>query len=223
MIDEWPDTFLRKNEYEDFVELREILRADKWQRPDYLASLYFYAKVLKPRCLIVEIGTGSGMSTLVMAHSIKEKGGHIITIDPSYQDGGSIFGDAHHGSFHGEFSYDVFMKRQAQDKIEGVITLIPDFSFNVLTRWNDYRYGIDLLFIDGAHTYDDVSRDCGFFDYVKPEGLCAVDDWFFEIETAVRDYIKNKPEWIIDYESTSNWKYPNQVKQVTLLYKKANA
>lgn len=187
--------------YTNFPDLENKLRNEGgWGRPDYLASLYTYVKRLLHPALIVEIGCYRGESTVVMGHAIRGTKSHIVTIDPAYHPEGADYPDVHHGDLYQNLSWWALMENIKRQKLEGYITLVPDYSHNVLQRWDGRA--IDMLFIDGSHSYESVLKDCEWMAHVKPGGICAVDDWFAEIEAGVRDSISDKPQWHILHEST---------------------
>ena len=54
--------------------------------------------------------------------------------------------------------------------------MIRDYSDNIFSKFNDES--IDLLFIDGLHTYDQVLKDCNnYYSKVKPGGIFSGHDY----------------------------------------------
>ena len=49
---------------------------------------------------------------------------------------------------------------------------------------------IDMLFVDGAHTYDAVKLDCRFMDYIPVGGFAVFDDWIISVKKAVDEYMQ---------------------------------
>ena len=191
-------------QFTDFNRLlMDMLQDGRWGRADQLASLYAYVLSLPAPALVVEIGTYQGASAIVMAHALKARGGgHLITIDPAFRQGGAEVIDAddqppktHALDLHG------LLDTISAQKLDGYISIVPDYSENALKRWDGKE--IDLLYVDGAHTFSAVKVDCGWLKYVKPGGLAAFDDWLSCVEQAAREYLTEHPEWRIVYESTT--------------------
>lgn len=188
--------------FKDFRTLESDMMLAKWSRPDYLASLYTYAYNLSKPALIVEIGTQFGESTMAMGHAIRGTDSHIITIDPGFRKGGVNFdGDSSPEAPRYTLSILDMLENISAQKLEGYITVVPDYSWNVLDRWDNRK--IDLVFIDGNHTYLAVTKDCLWLQFVKPGGFAVFDDWIEPVERATKEYIQDKPEWHIIYESTT--------------------
>lgn len=188
-------------DFSDFKRLLSDLCENGWSRPQYLASLYAYVKKLPSPALIIEIGTNEGCSAIVMGHAMRQTYSHLITIDPALKiEGASVIGDETQPAFtHAVNLFDI-QRYIAEQKLEGYITLIPDYSWNVLQRWDGRP--IDMLFVDGEHTYNAVLKDCEWMQWVKPGGIAVFDDWIEGVSRAVKKYIRNKPEWEIMYESS---------------------
>lgn len=195
-----PGTFLDYR-FRGFRQLESDLMDEGWDRPDYFASLYTYAHNLEESPLIVEIGTYFGSSAIVMAHAVREKRGHVISIDPALRKEGAQVIDEDHlpAKFFASPIHEICQDISAQ-RLDGYITLIPDYSEGVLARWDDRE--ISMLFVDGAHTYKEVAKDCQWMPHVKPGGYAVFDDWLAGVERAVKEYIADKPEWKMVYEST---------------------
>lgn len=198
------------------IPLDIALKLSGEQRPDYLSSLYRYASMLPHPALIVEIGCFLGDSTIMMACALKGTGSHIMTIDPIFQSGKILVIDANSASpGFKESSLIQFLNRISSARLDGYISVIPDYSYSVLERWDGRP--IDLLFVDGQHTFSAVKKDVEWMQFVKPGGYSAFDDWMDPVERAVQDYVKEHVEWTILHESTDA---PKDNMCVTLLKKK---
>lgn len=102
---------------------------------EHLETLSFIVKVFRPNC-IVEIGTGRGDSTLAFADACAVNGkGHVISIDIANQD------TAKDSVLQ---MYDLWNK----------VTFIQGDSLKV-----PIDVGIDILFIDGLHTEEQVEKE----------------------------------------------------------------
>ena len=173
----------------------DAIRALGGGRPDYLTDLYLLAGAIPPHSLIVEIGCNLGESTLVMGMAIKGKESLIVTIDPVFIDGSISIPDSYSPVQHNHYSNTIgnLLCNVAHFHLEGYITVIPDYSWDALARW-DGRL-IDMLFVDGEHTNEAVKKDCEWMEYVKPGGIAAFDDFFPEIRRAVNEYLAGHPGW----------------------------
>ena len=118
------------------------------KRPYYL-FLYELTNLTKPS-FIVEIGTQTGMSTAHMAAGSPDA--HIIGIDPD----------------------PVWYEQEIKDSFPKV-KFLSEKSQDVLI--DEIEDGIDILFIDGLHTYDQVKWEYETYgEKVRPGGLIVLDD-----------------------------------------------
>ena len=197
------------------ISMEEAIQMAGASRPDFLGSLYTYAVKLPDNSLIVEIGTNQAQSTIAMACAIRGTNSRIITIDPVFRTGEVWVRDAHwKGSGCYESNIRDVLNKITAAGLDGIVSIVPDYSFNVLTRWDGRM--IDLLHVDGAHTYNDVLRDCDWMQFVKPGRWAAFDDWIAPVERAVIEYVSGHPEWQLLHKSTDS---PDGDMVVTLLQK----
>jgi predicted O-methyltransferase YrrM len=99
---------------------------------------------------IVELGSFGGFSTCVMGLALRDlnQGGQVYAVD-------SWTGDKHTGSY-GEQVYESFLR--ARRKLGLDTTIVPlRMTFEEASR--HIKPGIDLLHIDGFHTFKAVSND----------------------------------------------------------------
>lgn len=168
------------------------------ERPDYLQCLYNYATMLPKPALIVEIGCFRGYSTVTMAAALQGTGSQIITIDPLFGQRAYLCPD---GNFYAAAESMLFLHMLlARCGLDGMVSCIPDFSWNVLKRWDGRA--IDLLFIDGEHSYEAVGKDCQWMQYVRPGGYCAIDDYIAPVSEAAEKYVDAHSDWRILHRST---------------------
>ncbi|MDO9354010.1 MAG: class I SAM-dependent methyltransferase [Solirubrobacteraceae bacterium] len=171
-------------------------------RLDHSYYLYHYASLLPDNSRIVEIGTAQGASAIVMGTGIRGKNSIILTIDPGMMSDEEVqsrrdeltkyellLGNLHH-----------VMQNIRAARLEGYIVPIPDTSENALKRWDGRK--IDMLYVDGSHTYEDVKKDCLWMQYVKHGGVAVFDDWIEPVEKAVMEYVAAHREWELLTRST---------------------
>lgn len=183
----------------------KFLLPDGNGRLDHLYYLFHYASLLPNGSRIVEIGTQFGDSALAMAMGIKGADSVIITIDPCLLATNEIkkrdteFSKLEFGFT--ESNVNSILERVKQAGLEGYIIPIPGTSEEVLKRWDGRK--IDMLFVDGTHTYEAVKIDCQWMQYIPAGGVAVFDDWIEPVERAVKEYVSDKPEWEMLTTSTS--------------------
>lgn len=146
-------------------------------------ALYDLASNLPEASNIVEIGVEFGRSTTVLGQVSKERGHKFVAID----------------AWLGEYS------PQARKHVEDV--LIKEWGLPI-RLWSQksgdvarmYLDRINLIHIDGDHTYDGVMEDCKkWLPKVAPDGYVCFDDYGHdslpEVYAAVSDYMKDNPDW----------------------------
>ncbi|HEX7756651.1 MAG TPA: class I SAM-dependent methyltransferase [Niabella sp.] len=120
---------------------------------------------------IVEVGSYHGKSTVLLGSLLKalSPAGKLTAIDPHNGKVGAADQVLHKVAP----SYEAFIKNIKEAKLESVVNVIRDFSYNV--QWDA---PISLLFIDGLHDYRNALRDYKqFADWVVPGGLVAFHDY----------------------------------------------
>jgi predicted O-methyltransferase YrrM len=173
------------------------------RRLDHSYYLYHYASLLPDNSRIVEIGTAHGASAIVMGMGIRGKNSIILTIDPGMmsQEEASYRKDELSKYEFWKGNLDTIMQNIRAARLEGYIIPVPDTSENVVKRWDGRK--IDMLFVDGSHTYEDVKKDCLWMHYVKPGGVAVFDDWIEPVEKAVMEYAAAHREWELLTSSTA--------------------
>ena len=159
----------------------------------YLSSLYTYATWAarrNPKTVIVEIGCHEGISTLIMALALKAQktAGMIYTIDPAFICPVTIPDVNNPAGILYTHDNTLFTRRAQTLKVAKYIHKTPGFSWEILPNWTR---DIDLLYVDGEHTYDGVSRDCQWLRHLALGGHAAFDDWMAPIRQAVIDSVEN--------------------------------
>lgn len=206
--------------YVSMPKLQDIPKQFNWElignmpgtagRLDHAYYLFYYASLLPDNSRIVEIGTYAGGSAIAMGCGIKGTNSHIITIDPSMMSsfekilwaknfnrldiGIGVEEFAKHNIHH-------VLENIRNAKLEGYILPIPDTSENVLKRWDGRQ--IDMLFVDGGHTREDIKIDRNWMQFVRKGGIAVFDDWLDYVRDIVGEYVRDKPEWELLTESTN--------------------
>lgn len=129
---------------------------------------------------MIEIGCYSGESTIIFSDYFK----NVITIDPlesNYHESDS----ASKSDF--QMVYDVLMNRIKYRKNITLIKKKSDDAFNMIEDF------VDFVYIDGMHTYDQVSKDIqNYKQIIKNNGFIGghdyVDGWK-EVKKAVDENI----------------------------------
>ncbi len=133
-------------------------------------ALYGLARALRPNTC-VEIGSARGLSACLVGQALKENGkGKLYAIDPhattEWNDGNSID------------SYSVMLANIEKFGVNSQVEIIRDYSSNVSKAWDKT---IDMLFIDGDHSYEGVKADWeAFSPHVKKFGVVVFHDTTWE-------------------------------------------
>ncbi|MGG1368247.1 class I SAM-dependent methyltransferase [Priestia megaterium] len=150
-----------------------IMRLSAWGGHRNFA--YDLVRFMKPK-LIVELGTQHGVSFFSFCQAIKDEG--LLTsccaID-TWQ------GDAHTGLY----GKDVFniVKKITDEYYKDIATLVPNTFDEALGLYQDQT--IDILHIDGYHTFEAVSHDYEtWLPKVKKNGIVL----FHDIEVKSQDF-----------------------------------
>lgn len=137
---------------------------------DSACLLYALARSLKPD-VCVEIGSARGKSTCYIGMALKENcSGRLFAIDPhsetDWNDPDSVD------------SFDELQKNVVALGLLEQVTVIRTTSEEAAQGWDR---SIDLLFIDGDHTYKGVKRDWELFmPFVKRFGMVVFHDTMWE-------------------------------------------
>jgi predicted O-methyltransferase YrrM len=134
--------------------------------------LYGLARSLKP-AVAVEIGSARGKSACYVGRALKENGfGKLFAIDPHT-----------HTDWNDENSVDTLgeMRRNIRAlRLERQVEVIRDMSSNAAARW---MLPIDMLFIDGDHSYEGVKKDWELFmPFVTQFGVVVFHDTMWDLK-----------------------------------------
>ncbi len=152
----------------------------------------------KGRKVIVEIGVAEGVSALALREAMDERG-RLYLIDPF-----------HLGRVPGVRALRRAAGAAVNSVRRGEVQWVEKFSFEAAKEWNT---PIDLLFIDGDHSYEAVARDWeDWHRFVVPGGVVLLHDarvfpsgWTHPEDGPVRFVYeafrsKPNPEWRICLE-----------------------
>ena len=192
--------FLRALSYPILPRLaHEILALERSKDPNSLGKLaefpelkdsawgglgtlgYALVRRYKPK-VIVELGSHMGFSALAMGLALRDlgEGGKLYAID-TWQ------GDPQ-ATFYGDEVYETFLKRGSQLGLEAIITPLRMLFSEGVAHVTE---PVDLLHIDGLHTYEAVSQDLADFGpKVRPGGIILfhdVDTWFPDMKAFWRE------------------------------------
>jgi MMP 1-O-methyltransferase len=145
-------------------------------------ALYDLARSLGPDCVIVEIGSWLGKSASVFGLALRgTTTAHVFCIDPFDASGDKRSQDTYRAR---QQKLERSLIQQFRDNVgnAGVghhITPIRGFSHEVVAGW---EREIDLLFIDGDHSYDAVKLDfLQWSTFVRPGGYVCFHDVIFGV------------------------------------------
>ena len=176
-------------------------------RADYCKVLYDYADSLSANSVILEIGTMSGGSAVCFASALENRNCHIYTIDPAFLSNEEL------KKQHNRVVINDVLSNQVDSTYNNVrnwidstpfkdnITLIAGFSEDVYKDW-DKGAIIDMIYIDGCHTYEAVLKDMEWVNYLKPKGLLVMDDWIQPVEQAMKEWNEKHNNILVDTQST---------------------
>ena len=118
--------------------------------------------------VIVEIGSYTGQSTMMFADKAKL----VISVDPFMNDYDD-YDDACHAADIPTEVYQKFLENTVSYKNISHIRMTSDDAIKVLENLK-----IDMLYIDGVHTYDQVKKDIENYKHIiKPGGLICGHDY----------------------------------------------
>ena len=147
-----------------------------------------YLCMLAEKCggTIVEIGSWKGKSTVYLALGSKTgSGGKVYSIDP-HRDAPDYT-----GAFGAEDTEPIFRENIKRAGVDDIVIPMVMRSEEAVKGWAE---PISLLWIDGAHDYENVKKDFLLWEpYLKEGGIIAFDDAinprFPDVRKVVNEYI----------------------------------
>lgn len=160
-----------------------------WESPNEENKLIELARLIPDGGLIVEIGGEYGRSASQFLYATQGKDIKVVTVDlfpTDHHVAGDLFAAMHLNIIEAKLD----THRHVQ---------IKGSSWEVGQGWKGH--GIDLLFIDGDHTYEGVRKDIeAWVKFVKPGGIVAFHDYAIdenshylhhEVKKAVDEWVSN--------------------------------
>lgn len=156
--------------FQEFWKETSYIQGHLYQEEGEL--LYNLAKRVKGNGVIVEIGSWEGRSTTCLARgSMDGSQASVIAIDPHT----GLLETAEVSKPQGTFA--VFNENLERTGLTDIVQPIQDLSTNVAS---DFTRLVELIFIDGNHSYDAVRRDfLDWYPYVIEGGIMVFHDATF--------------------------------------------
>jgi len=175
-----------------------------WHHPRQAALSKRLTKHIK-NGLIVEIGVFGGVSLLNIAEQCMTNGTRMVGIDPWEL---TVPNDGH-GK---KLSNYRFMKGNLVDARNNLIKICKELKYDHISLIKDFSHlavgtfedaTIDLLYIDGEHTYNAVKMDLElWFSKMKQNSVIWGDDWHKDgVRKAVDEFCKGNG---LKYETEAN-------------------
>ncbi|HEB54120.1 MAG TPA: class I SAM-dependent methyltransferase [bacterium] len=167
---------------------------DGWLTVDEAITLFELARSLpdeNPRA--IEIGSWQGKSTVCIAQGLKDKPGAVLTcIDPFDASGDRESEDTYgnHAERAGGPLRRAFEANLEHADVRPLVDVRQGFSHELT---DDVDAPIDLLFLDGDHSYDAVRRD--FEDWapkIRAGGLLAMHDVVHPVHEGPRRVVEER-------------------------------
>lgn len=183
-----------------YLRLWRYAAIDGWLTPDEAIELYELARGLTaPQPVAVEIGSWQGRSSVVLARGLAAQANPTLyCVDPfdSSGDAASAGDYAARAADAGPLRQN-FVHNLTAAGVRDVVEILQGYSHQVAPG---FARPIDLLFLDGDHSYEGVRRD--FDDWapkVRPGGYLCMHDVAHPVHDGPRRVVQERlqasPEW----------------------------
>lgn len=153
----------------DDTLLTKIFEIPSTTTPEECYEIWNLASMLPENSVVVEIGTGAGRVTAILASGIAGKGSILYTIDNYSQMG-------KYGPY-GDWSNGEAEEKLKAMNLSGHVRFIIGNSVDTARDFQSLN-PIDMVFIDAGHRYDEVCSDIeAWYPLVKNGGLVIGHDF----------------------------------------------
>lgn len=138
---------------------------------DFATVVYALVRSKRPQ-VVVEVGSAYGKSTCFIAAALQRNGcGTLFSIDPhsvtDWNDGNPV-----------DDTFEIVKRRLRELRLAGFVEQIRMLSKEAVRSW---AKPIDILLLDGSHTYEDVKSDfVGFLPHLQKDGLVLFHDTMWQ-------------------------------------------
>ena len=138
---------------------------------DFATVVYALVRSKRPQ-VVVEIGSAYGKSTCFIAAALQRNGcGTLFSIAPpsvtDWNDGNPV-----------DDTFEIVKRRLRELRLAGFVEQMRMLSKEAVRSWGKQ---IDILLLDGSHTYEDVKSDFfGFLPHLQKDGLVLFHDTMWQ-------------------------------------------
>ncbi len=163
----------------DKAEIKTIMDVEGYTSLKEGLFLYSLASTLENSSVVVEIGSWKGRSTIWLASGLRDGvgNGRVVAVDHG-------IGDSDAGL---QQTAEIFSANIKKNNVAEMITTIFKKSEEAISNWSD---SIDMLFIDGAHDYENVKRDFMWEKFLKNGGWLIMHDVLNPAEGPARVFLE---------------------------------
>jgi predicted O-methyltransferase YrrM len=179
-------------------------------------ALYRMGMNLPDYPVVVEIGSWRGKSAVVLGHSVIDKvGARVFCVDPWDRSGGPQY-------LTTEPDVDNFQDFTSNIEKAGVshiVEPVKGYSANIGAIWS---LPIDLLFIDGDHSYEGVLTDLTtWVPFLRAGGILAMHDVYEPASASVSSYEAGPLRAIDEYmlRTPELWAAPTLIEYLLIVPK----
>jgi len=198
---------LNDQDHDVLKNISQVQMIDGWLYLQEAVKLFKLVKDIKSeRPVVCEIGVWKGKSSYVLASALKGTKGVLYCIDPFSGDGDDASKDDYQAIMRdmNKSLLENFKETMTLYNLSEYIRIIPKLSEQA--RLNFPESKIDLLFIDGNHTYEAVKRDYDLYSPLLVSGGVIV------LHDVGANHV-NGPSRVMYEEIVNNskWKNPDVV------------